>query len=409
MLRTRWVAGAVALLLQGVALSAQDTPAEDEARSRALSQRMRQALQQQARVLSQMQREMERAARAQVPMRDSMVRAAARRIAEISAELARIQAEGNRAQKTVLDAEAREQLQEQLVSAREMANLARTLAGQQRALTYRFSARPAEPRGYLGVTLSSVQSTDLRDGRVLTVFESPSVIESVEAGGPAALAGLEAGDTIVAFGRLSLPGSVPLSEVMTPGERLPIRIRRKGHEKVIPVLVGTRPAAFPGFSLSITGGEADGEGGRYSRTCSDGECTVTVSPAAPPSPMPPRAASARAASPRPPAPPAPISSMMSWSPNDMSIAGATLTTVTAELEDLTGVDEGILVLRVAPGTPAAQSGLRGGDVIVGIDDEDADGVLALRLAVQRATSRGTRKVELVVSRQRRERELTLKW
>lgn len=86
-----------------------------------------------------------------------------------------------------------------------------------------------------------------------------------------------------------------------------------------------------------------------------------------------------------------------------------MTTITDDLEDLTGVDEGILVLRVAPGTPAASSGLRGGDVIIRVNDDECEGVRDLQVAVQRASSRGQRRVALVVSRKQKEQSLTLQW
>jgi S1-C subfamily serine protease len=86
-----------------------------------------------------------------------------------------------------------------------------------------------------------------------------------------------------------------------------------------------------------------------------------------------------------------------------------MTTITDDLEELTGVDEGILVLRVAPGTPAASSGLRGGDVIIRIADDECSGVRDLQQAVQRASSRGVRKVVLTVSRKQKESSLTLQW
>jgi len=86
-----------------------------------------------------------------------------------------------------------------------------------------------------------------------------------------------------------------------------------------------------------------------------------------------------------------------------------MTSITDDLEDLTGVNEGILVLRVAPGTPAATSGLRGGDVIIRISDESAETVRDLQQAVQRASARGERRVPLVVTRKQRERSITLRW
>jgi S1-C subfamily serine protease len=102
--------------------------------------------------------------------------------------------------------------------------------------------------------------------------------------------------------------------------------------------------------------------------------------------------------------------MPNWSAADYPFAGAMMTSITDDLQELTGVDEGILVLRVAPGTPASSSGLRGGDVIIRVNDEECDGVGDLQRAVQRASSRGGRSVSLVVKRKKKdEQAITLQW
>ncbi len=387
----------LAVLLVGAnGVAAQEGTPEAETRSRELSERMRVSLEQQSRVLSRMQRDLERAARSDAKVRDSIVRETSQRIAELASEISRVQMEADRVQVTAVDAQTRAQLMAQIASARAMANVTRALAGQQRALT--FSTRQF-PRGYLGVTLSGEQNTELREGKVFTVFVSPSVIESVEAGSPAAEGGLEAGDTIVAYGRMPLPGAIPLADVLTPGERLPIRIRRGGKERVLNVLVGTRQ--FTTMTLPALSGLEDGE--RSLRICAGDNCVATVAPRAPAAPSAPVSALP------------PMSAMRGlekgngWSSTDLSLAGATMTSINEDLESLTGVDEGILVLRVAPGTPAATSGLRGGDVIIRVNDGDCESVRDLQRAMQRAASKGVRKIALVVSRKQRETALTLQW
>ena len=395
------------LLCAGTAL-AQDGQ-DAEARSRQLAQRMRESLKQQGKALSRMQRDLERAARSDSRVRDSIVRSTSQQIAELAGEIARVQVEADRVQIRSVDVEARAQLRAQIASARAMANVTRALAGQQRALT--FSTRP-RPRGYLGVALSGEQNTELRDGTVYTVFATPAVIASVTAGSPAARAGLEAGDTIVAFGREALPGAVAMADVMRPGERLPLRIRRRGSERVMNVVVEAE--RFPAGSPTVT--YYDSRGGNV-RICSGEDCSVSIIGAPRVAPnididlMP-------GMTPSPLQRPAPIRALApasggypraTWLSSEYSIAGATMTTITNDLKDLTGADEGILVLRVAPGTPAASSGLRGGDVIIRINDAAAETVRDLQQAVQRAASRGERRVPLVVSRKQRERSVTLQW
>lgn len=367
------------LLASAAPLWAQEGSSDAEARSRELSQRMRVTLEQQAKVLSRMQRELERASRSDPAVRDSIVRVTSQQIAELGRDIARVQMEADRAQLRAVAEGTRAQLRVQIASARAIADVARTLARQQRVMITR-----TLPRGYLGVTLSGEQNTELRDGKVFTMFLSPSVIESVEPGSPAANGGLEAGDTIIAFGRLPVPGAVPLADVMTPGERVPFKIHREGRERTMTVVIGTRQL----YSFM------------------NEWPTSPRSPQAPVAPMAPMT---------PAAPHAPLLSLRgvdggsSWSPTDFSIAGAVMTTITDELEELTGADEGILVLRVAPGTPAASSGLRGGDVIIRVNDEECSGVRDLQVAVQRASSRGARRVLLVVSRKQKEQTLTLQW
>lgn len=387
------------LLASASPLQAQEGTSDAETRSRELSERMRVTLEQQAKTLSRMQRDLERAARADSRVRDSIVRTTSQRIAELATEIARVQMEADRVQVAAVDAGTRAQLLAQIASARAMANVTRALAGQQRALL--FSTRTM-PRGYLGVTLSGEQNTELREGKVFTQFLSPSVIASVEAGSPAAVAGLEAGDTIVAFGKLGLPGAVPLADVMTPGEKLPVKVRRQGRERVFTVQVGARQSYM--FAPNAS----------YSYSCAGENCAVTLNGSA--RLLPPLGVTAPPAAPRAPAPAeAPLAPLRglagggSWSTTDYSIAGAVMTSITEELQELTGADEGILVLRVAPGTPAATSGLHGGDVIIRINDEDCEGVRDLQLAVQRASTRGARRVMLVVSRKQKELSLTLQW
>ena len=404
----RWASLLAVLACGATAARGQDNV---EARSRALSERMRTSLDAQSRELSKLQRELDRATRAEGRERDSIVRVTSQRIAELAGQIARVQVEADRLQFRDVDAETRAALTAQIASARVMANVTRALAGQQRQLIY--SSRSSAPRGYLGVVLESEQRTRIRDGKVFTEFVSPSVVLSVSAGSPAAKAGVEAGDTIVALGRATLPGEVLMSEVVKPGERLPVKLRRRGSERVVTVTVGADPNA--GSSPTWPYYDLTGETMRY---CNGGTCAtdawgvtpralsggVTIMGA----PVPPSPAIAHRSAPFPSF--RIIERGTTWSATDYSIAGAMMTTITVDLEDLTGVDEGILVLRVAPGTSAASSGLRGGDVIIRVNDERCEGVRSLQRAVQRASSGGGRSVSLVVNRRKKhEQAITLQW
>ena len=77
------------------------------------------------------------------------------------------------------------------------------------------------------------------------------------------------------------------------------------------------------------------------------------------------------------------------------IGGAQLTDVNDGLGSYFGVDEGALVLRVGPDTPAERAGLREGDVVVSAGDATIEGVTDLRRALNRA---GNAALSIVVLR-----------
>lgn len=86
-----------------------------------------------------------------------------------------------------------------------------------------------------------------------------------------------------------------------------------------------------------------------------------------------------------------------------AIAGAELTELNPSLGEYFGTDHGILVVRVPDGTPAADAGLRAGDVIVGADGRDIEGIDELRRALLRAPA-ATVRLEVVRKRERIEIE-----
>lgn len=89
-----------------------------------------------------------------------------------------------------------------------------------------------------------------------------------------------------------------------------------------------------------------------------------------------------------------------------ALAGAEFSEVNPELGSYFGTERGLLVLRVAPGTPAARAGLRPGDVVTRAGGEEVATLRALRRAVQRAPDG---RLVLEVLRERRPRELRLQW
>lgn len=97
---------------------------------------------------------------------------------------------------------------------------------------------------------------------------------------------------------------------------------------------------------------------------------------------------------------------LNFSVGTRAVAGAEFAEINAGLASYFGTDRGALVLRVAPETPAARSGLQAGDVVVSADGHPIEDVRDLREAVSRSDDRD---VELVIVRQGARTGLRLSW
>jgi membrane-associated protease RseP (regulator of RpoE activity) len=86
--------------------------------------------------------------------------------------------------------------------------------------------------------------------------------------------------------------------------------------------------------------------------------------------------------------------------------GAQLSPLNADLARALGAERGVLVLDVSRRSPAAQSGLRGGDVILA-----ADGQVLLRPSdlLERMNASGSRELKLEVVRLKKIETVTLRW
>jgi membrane-associated protease RseP (regulator of RpoE activity) len=236
---------------------------------------------------------------------------------------------------------------------------------------------------------------------------------NIESGSPAASAGVQVGDTLLSVNGVSVADSLPLARV-APGQALTLELRRDGRNRTITLFAIARPgrAAIdeiraptavadpdhisrdvvrsvgdpgpaPGAAgqAAVTAGPASGDTIRGGiRAPQD---TSPIRPAVPParraagnvSPPTPAAASAgvqragraeRASQPdrQPPAAQTSGGTTQIFSGRPSVLAGAQLDILDPELATyFRGATDGVLVVRVAQGTPAAQRGLRAGDVI----------------------------------------------
>ncbi len=221
----------------------------------------------------------------------------------------------------------------------------------------RVSLRTVAPTGYLGVHLLESKITMASAAGPITNYCDYPVIEAVDPDSPAARAGLSAGDTVLAYnGRDVQKIPVNYSELVVPGQLLRVRVTRAGKTRESAITVGARKEERNIFVMQAP-------------------C--------------PAGATCRSSS----LPSLAFESMFSGS-GIAIIAGAQLSALDGELAQSLGVEPGILVMRAPAGSPAADAGLRSGDVIRTVNGTP---VRDLELLSRVYNTPSTREVRLSVS------------
>ena len=95
-----------------------------------------------------------------------------------------------------------------------------------------------------------------------------------------------------------------------------------------------------------------------------------------------------------------------WIFND-AVGGAKLETISEGLGRALGTKAGVLVLRTLPGTPAYESGLRDGDVILSVAGKQVSNVGELRGALMDGDRDSG--VKFAILREHKQREVVLRW
>ncbi len=246
-------------------------------------------------------------------------------------------------------------------------------------------------RGWVGVayTTTGTSQSDRNNGAM--VFNSYPVIESIEPNSPAERAGLEAGDTILTMNSQDLRRSpLPSGQMLQPGKKILFRFKRNDAVREVMVVVAPRPRGTP-ETLSFTvieqrPAEVAAREARQPQAAQGTQVRARV-PAPPGAALPPLA--------------------FGFGPRSLAIAGAELTGLNAGLRSLVGLNTpGIFVVNVALGTPANESGLLPGDVIVKADaspvGDPGDLIRVLR------ESNGS-SIRLQIVRKKRPQTITLRW
>lgn len=248
------------------------------------------------------------------------------------------------------------------------------------------------PSGWMGVTLSqSVREIPTEQGLLTQYCEYP-VVETVTPASPAEKAGIASGDTLLAYnGRDLLSGPINRTTLFVPNRTVRVRLRRDGRTRELPVVIGRTPP--PERRTMVTTRCVQGQGCTRTETPDTTAFDVFVRLPMAGRELPPGMARTTYPAPalRPPA--MPIEPMLTGT-GMSALFGARLSNIDEEFSAAVGLPVGVLVTQVPAGSPAAEAGLRPGEVIREVNGVALRQVSELRRAVERP---GVRELRLTVS------------
>ncbi|MBL0169739.1 MAG: PDZ domain-containing protein [Gemmatimonadaceae bacterium] len=250
------------------------------------------------------------------------------------------------------------------------------------------AAIKASPSGYLGVNLSGSQIRMVTDSGSFTAHCDYPMIEAVDVGSPARAADLRAGDTVVAYnGRDLVALTVNYPQLLVPGKVIRVRIRRDGKSRELPVTVGERPAESAEFNVRFM-----------------------PAPGSMLTPVPARVGPGGVVrgAPLPTLANGTVGSFaFGANATTMVLLGAQVFAVDDEFAQTFGVEPGVLIMHVQPGSPAAEAGLRAGEMIRAVNGTPVRELPTIKRAI---SGSGVRDVKLTVSgRDTPVRIVTVRW
>jgi S1-C subfamily serine protease len=275
------------------------------------------------------------------------------------------------------------------------------------------AGRPAQARGWLGIAYQQ----DERAPRVV-------VIRDVLPGSPAARAGVVRGDTVLRLNRRPVTQPAMQQLRLAPGDTVRLGVRRAGREREFTLVAATRPREVAGSDVSVTRARgARGEpliivNGDTIRVPVDSlrmmadslqrQLRVVFADSIAPQlrAMARELEGTRIRIERDSTLHGTEGRVYALDVGQRAVAGAEFTPMNPGLADYFRVKEGLLVLRVAPGTPAARAKLEEGDVVTRAGGKPVPSVRDLRRAITAARGR---ELPLEIVRKGKRQTLTLRW
>lgn len=272
-------------------------------------------------------------------------------------------------------------------------------------------AKVRKPEGWLGVATTGYQLVERQgDGPQAVRFLEPPVVASVDPGSPADRVGLRAGDVLMEIGgKPLLHATIVFADMLRPGERVALKFRRGGE-----ILVLT-PTAEPLPEVTATPCRWVDAGTEYVMAPMPVQARIETGPRERKVEYSYSAGRVRRDS-------APLEVVARAVPSGgggfvspmtynftggaASLAGLQLIVLSSESSRALGVQHGILVNQVLPGTPGRKAGLQGGDVLVSADSVDLRSIGMLQRVISRSRDRT---VTLLIVRDRKKETVQLRW
>ena len=265
-----------------------------------------------------------------------------------------------------------------------------------------------QPSGYLGITFScKLRSWWGPEGRTITHYGYP-VVAAVAAGSPAERAGISVGDTIVAYDARDVRyHPIVLNKLLQANALLRIRLKHNGQERDVSVRVARRPPEFVDVAPAAPLRETPPSPlSPPSATPAPGPAPVAVVTAPGPDAAAPEARRPPPWWTKPLIGPDVVGAATGEDDDRWTIAGAQVVRTTPDLRAALGVTKGILVVAVEAGSPASESSLRAGDVIVSAGGANVTTTRQLLRAIEHALE-NNKEISLEVERQHKTRRVTL--